>query len=104
MLFDASDALVAVGWFYLVTNSARIITYVPQILAVWRCRDGAPSISLLTWGSWVVSHFAAVLYGLVVVPDAFFVAMSSINLICCGLVTGIVMHRRLGAPPVPGRP
>lgn len=41
----------AIGWFYLVTNSARVFAYVPQIITVWRCRDGARAISLVTWGS-----------------------------------------------------
>jgi uncharacterized protein with PQ loop repeat len=84
----------AIAWFYLATNSARLITYVPQIIAVWRCRDGARSISLLTWGSWTVSHFAAILYGIVVVPDLFFVCVSLVNLLSCAVVTAIAAQRR----------
>ena len=86
---------MAIGWFYLVTNSVRILTYLPQIIAVWRCRDGARAISLLTWGSWSISNVAAVLYGMLVVHDAFFVAISTINLIGCGAVTVIAARRRI---------
>ena len=90
---DGSVA-AAIGWFYLVTNSTRVITYIPQIVAVWRCTDGARAISLLTWGSWLCSHLTAIAYGLLVVHDAFFVAISTINLVGCGTVTLIAARRR----------
>lgn len=91
---QAAACAAVIAWFYLATNSARLITYVPQIVAVWRCRDGARSISLLTWGSWTVSHFAAILYGIVVVPDLFFVCVSLVNLVSCAVVTAIAAQRR----------
>ena len=84
-----------IGWFYVTTNSARILTYLPQIHAVWRCQDGARALSLWTWGSWVVSHLAALLYGAIVINDTFFVVVSSINLACCLAVTTIASKRRL---------
>ncbi|WP_077002332.1 hypothetical protein [Variovorax sp. KK3] len=83
-----------IAWVYLITNAVRIFTYVPQIVVVWRCRDGAPSVSQLTWGSWVLSHITAVLYGALVVFDLFFLLISLVNLLGCGLVVGIVAWRR----------
>jgi hypothetical protein len=67
---------------------------VPQIVVVWRCTDGAFSVSLLTWGSWVLSHVSALFYGVLVVHDLPFVLITLINLLGCAGVTGIVMHRR----------
>lgn len=90
-----SDPLVAaIAWCYLATNSLRVFTYWPQILAVWRSSDGARAVSLLTWSSWCVSHLAALLYGTVVVADRFFVCISAINLLGCGAVTAIATARR----------
>jgi hypothetical protein len=89
-----SALLSAIAWAYLVTNAVRVFTYLPQIAAVWRCSDGALSISLLTWGSWVLSHVTAVLYGTLVVVDGFFVVISLVNLLGCGAVTVIAMRRR----------
>ena len=86
--------LSTVAWFYLATNSLRVVSYVPQIVAVWRCDDGARSISLLTWGSWVISHIAATLYGVLIVKDTFFILISLVNLAGCGAVAGIAAHRR----------
>lgn len=86
--------LSLVAWAYLATNSARILTYVPQLVAAWRCTDGARALSLWTWGSWMVSHVTALAYGTLVLADAFFVVITLINLLGCGAVTAIVaMHR-----------
>ncbi len=86
--------IAAIAWCYLLSNSARLFTYLPQIAAVWRSRDGASAISLLTWSSWVLSHMAAVLYGLWVVADTFFVTVSTINLVGCSAVTVLAALRR----------
>jgi len=84
----------AIAWLYLITNATRIVTYVPQIVVVWRCTDGAFSVSLLTWGSWVLSQMTALFYGVLVINDLPFILISCINLLGCACVTGIVMHRR----------
>ncbi|VWX61572.1 conserved membrane hypothetical protein [Burkholderiales bacterium 8X] len=84
----------AIAWLYVITNAARLVTYIPQIVVVWRCRDGARSVSLLTWGSWVVANLSATLYGALVVRDTFFTAISIINLVCCAMVTVIAARRR----------
>lgn len=93
----AGDALTGPGliaWAFLVTNGARLVTYLPQIAAVWRCRDGARALSLLTWSSWVVGHLTAVLYGAVVLHDGFFVAVALINVAGSAAVVVIAAHRR----------
>lgn len=89
-----TEVLSLAAWAYLISNATRVLTYVPQILAVWRCPHGAASVSLMTWGSWAASNLTAVLYGAWVVDDGFFVAISLINLIGCGAVTLIVCWKR----------
>ena len=89
-----TEVLSFVAWAYLISNATRVLTYVPQIVAVWRCPHGAISVSLMTWGSWAASNLTAVLYGALVVDDGFFVAISLINLIGCGAVTSIVCWKR----------
>lgn len=86
--------LAALGWAYLATNACRLLTYLPQIVVVWRCSDGAQAISLMTWASWSVSHLTALLYGTLVVHDGFLVAVSLINLAGCSVVTWIAYRRR----------
>lgn len=89
------DPLLALtGWLYLLTNAVRVFTYLPQIVVVWRCRDGARSVSLLTWGSWALSNVTATAYGALVVQDGFFVAISLVNLTGCSAVALIAARRR----------
>lgn len=89
------DALLSmVTWLYLVTNAARVFSFLPQIHAVWRCTDGAHAISLLTWGSWVLSHVSALWYGVLVMHDLPFVVIALINLSGCSAVMAITMRRR----------
>ena len=85
---------VLIAWAYLITNAARIFTYLPQIVVVYRCSDGALSTSLLTWGSWVVGHVTGMAYGILVVHDLFFTVISAVNLVCCLAVTVIAAQRR----------
>ena len=94
--FAATDAagLAAIGWLYLLTNATRVVTYIPQIVVTWRCTDGALSVSLLTWGSWVLSNLTATVYGVLVVRDGFFVAISLVNLAGCSAVAAIAAWRR----------
>lgn len=105
--------LAAIAWSYLAINSTRIVTYVPQIVAAWRCIDGARAISLFTWSSWTVSHISGLAYGTLVLHDVFFSVITAINLLGCLSVSTIVaMHRlrlrrnqstALAARPAPRR-
>jgi hypothetical protein len=90
-----SPTLSAVVWLYLLTNAARIFTYMPQIYAVWRDSQGAQTLSLLTWGSWSLSHVCALAYALLVAKDLPLGLISTMNLVGCGLVTAIAVRRRL---------
>ncbi|VTU39327.1 hypothetical protein [Variovorax sp. PBL-E5] len=83
-----------IAWIYLVSNSTRVFSYLPQILAIWRCRDGARSISLWSWTSWSISHVTAGLYGMVVAHDAYLVLISVLNLVGCAAVTLVAARRR----------
>ncbi len=93
----AGSMLALIAWAYLISNAVRVFSYLPQVIAVWRCRDGARSISLLTWFTWTVSHVTAAVYGLLVVRDAFFVFVSLVNMLGCGVVSLIAARRRLAA-------
>lgn len=104
-MFNSVESAMAeaIGWFYLVTNAARVFAYVPQIAAIWRCHDGAWAISLLTWGLWTVSHVAALLYGALLMHDLYFVAISIVNLLGCGLITALAAWRRMEFERAPAR-
>jgi hypothetical protein len=87
--------LAVIGWLNLLTNATRVVTYIPQILDVWRCTDGALSGSLLTRGSWVLSNLTATVYDALVVRDTFLVFISLVNLAGCAAVAAIAARRRV---------
>ena len=91
----AESDLAVIGWLYMLTNATRVVTYIPRIVAVWRCTDGALSVSLLTWGSWVLSNLTATVYGALVVRDTFFVFISLVDLAGCAAVAAIAARRRV---------
>lgn len=90
-----AGALDLIVWLYVITNATRAVTYIPQIVVVWRCSDGARSVSLLTWGSWVLANVSSVLYAFCVVGDLPLVLISVVNLLGCAAVTGLALHRRV---------
>jgi hypothetical protein len=91
---DTDSAAWLIGWAYMLANTGRVLSYVPQIAAVWRSRDGARSISLLTWSYWTFSHLTATLYAAFVVDDGKLVGVSLGNLSCCAIVVVLAAMRR----------
>ncbi len=92
---DLPASLQLITWLYLLTNAARMFTYLPQIHAVWVANDGARTISLVTWSSWALSHMAALAYAQLVIDDIALSAISCINLAGCSAITVIAARRRM---------
>ena len=93
------ETIAWVAWLYVATNSIRVLSYAPQIRAVWKAEDGAQAVSIATWGFWTFAHITAVLYGWLVVHDGAFCAIFSGNLVCTAAVTMIAVRKRMGLRP-----
>jgi hypothetical protein len=90
-----------VAWLFLVANGGRILAYLPQVVAAWKCPYGAASVSRMTWGYFAFAHFTGVLYALMVIHDQNMALVFLSNLTVCCLLVGIVTwkktrHRRAG--------
>ncbi len=81
-------------WCYLLTNTARVIAYLPQIRAAWVCANGAQSISLATWGYFATAHLSGALYAFIVVHDLKMMAIFLGNLIACVTLLAIITWKR----------
>ncbi len=80
---------------YAACNAARLVSYVPQIIAVAREKSGAHAISLLSWSFWLLSHAATAVYCASVVKDPLLAAMMWGNTVgCLGVVTLTAIKRR----------
>ncbi|HEX6267147.1 MAG TPA: hypothetical protein VFZ81_09655, partial [Burkholderiales bacterium] len=89
---NAADVLRTL---YAVSGSALVLAYVPQILAVWRCRQGAASVSLVTWSAWSVASTISFLYAVWVVRDWSYGLVTLGSALGCYAVTALSVLKRL---------
>ena len=98
------DLTETITWLFVIANTGRILAYVPQLLTAWNCKNGASSVSRLTWGYFAFAHFAGVLYGAFVIHDSKMAWMFSGKLLVCVMLVVIVtwkkmMHARATTAP-----
>lgn len=87
--------LQTVTAIYTLCNAARLLSYVPQIIAVARENSGAHAISLASWIFWSISHAATALYCATVVHDPLLAGMMWGNTAgCFGVVMLTMLKRR----------
>ncbi len=87
--------LLAITAIYTVCNALRLLSYVPQMVAVARENSGAHAVSLISWSFWMLSHAATALYCATVVKDPLLAAMKWGNTAgCVGVVVALTMVKR----------
>jgi uncharacterized protein with PQ loop repeat len=83
-----------IGWLFLVTNSGRLLAYVPQMVATARCKAGARSVSIVTWAYFAFAHFSGLLYAIAVLRDTRSVWIFSGNLLVTLILVAIILWKR----------
>lgn len=81
---------------FAATNSARVLAYLPQIVALWRDRSGASAVSRLTWGLFTVSNAATAQYALLVLDDGRMAAVFVANTLCSAVILCLAVANRAG--------
>jgi hypothetical protein len=79
---------------YLATNGLRVLSYVPQLVQVYKDKTGAQAISLGTWSFWTFSNLTTAAYALAVLQDPFLLIVFVGNTACCGLLVAMVLAKR----------
>lgn len=79
---------------FTIINSARIVAYVPQIVRAARDTNGASAISYTTWGLFLISHAATVLYALICIGDAFLALIFFGNAVACLAIVLVTFVKR----------
>jgi hypothetical protein len=87
-----SAGLIAIA--FGVFNTLRLVSYVPQIIAVARDQNGAMAISLWCWSIWIGANATAALYAWVNVGDRALALMSAFNTLCCMTVVTLALLKR----------
>jgi uncharacterized protein with PQ loop repeat len=93
-MMDDSTRVQLIGWLFLVTNSGRLLAYIPQMVATARCESGARSVSILTWGYFVVAHLSGLLYAITVLHDTRSIWIFSGNLLVTVILVAIILWKR----------
>jgi len=80
---------------FALLNGGRIVAYMPQIMCVYRDRNGAEAVSLLTWAMFTAANLATVSYSLTVSSDLVIACVFALNAVCCLAITCLVACRRV---------
>ncbi len=83
-----------VTWAFFAANAGRIVAYFPQLLAAWRCQNGATSVSRATWGYFALAHFTGILYGHFVIHDRKMALVFLGNFLACSLLVAVVTWKK----------
>ena len=79
---------------FAVCNGVRVIAYIPQIIKAATDKNGATSISSMTWFLFLLAHLSTVAYALINRSDWGLATCFAINAICCAAIVGTVYCKR----------
>ena len=80
---------------FALLNGGRVLAYVPQIVSVYRCQNGAPAVSAMTWFMFAAANLATVCYALTVSSDLVVAGIFGLNTLCCVVITALLALRRM---------
>jgi uncharacterized protein with PQ loop repeat len=92
-----------VTWVFFAANGGRIVAYIPQVVAAWKCENGAKSVSRMTWGYFAFAHMTGILYGLIVIHNTQMALVFAGNFVVCCLLVGIVTWKKRRHSPSRGQ-
>jgi uncharacterized protein with PQ loop repeat len=79
---------------FAACNSIRVVGYLPQIHKAATDKNGASSISFMTWMLFLLAHLSTVAYALVNRSDWGLAACFSTNALCCIAILVIAYWKR----------
>ena len=93
------NAIEVAAVAFFVGNGVRILAYVPQMVALARCRGEPAGFSMTSWVMFGVAHGATAVYTLLVLGDVGMTAIFAVNFLCCGVIIwfGALAHLRCAA-------
>lgn len=90
-MMSASEIIVIA---FAVTNSMRVVAYIPQIVRLMRDRSGAAAVSCCTWMLFLISHIATAAYAGVVLCEQWMCLLFAANAVCSAAIVILACLRR----------
>src|SRR5262245_3540853 len=79
---------------FTTCNSLRVVAYVPQIVKAASDKNGASSISFMTWFLFLLAHLSTVAYALINRTDWGLATCFAINALCCIAILATAYWKR----------
>jgi len=79
---------------FTVSNSLRVLFYLPQFHKFIKAKDSLESHSLFMWMSWVVANLTVAIYFLIQSGLDEKALLNFANSIMCGIGASIIMYKR----------
>jgi hypothetical protein len=79
---------------FAACNSVRVVAYIPQILKAASDKNGASSISFMTWFLFLLAHLSTVAYALINRSDWGLAACFAINAVSCVAILAVAYWKR----------
>lgn len=83
---------------FAVSNALRMAAYFPQIVAVWRDERGADAVSISAWILFALANGTTVAYAILTLQDSILAVIFALNALCCILIVGFTLWKRLQRP------
>ena len=79
---------------FAACNSIRVMAYLPQIHRAATDKNGASSISFMTWLLFLLANLSTVAYALINRSDWGLAACFSVNALCCAAILAVACWKR----------
>lgn len=84
-----------ISWAFGFFNLLRLASYIPQIAAVVRDRNGATAISFSCWLIWVGANASTGVYAWIRLHDTNLALISGFNALCCAIILVLAIYKRI---------
>ncbi|WP_199084959.1 hypothetical protein [Bosea sp. ASV33] len=84
----------AIMFAFLLTNFARVLAYLPQIIAIARDEGRAKAVSGSTWSLFFVANLSSALYAGLLSGDSTMMVAFAANAACCAAIVATLCWKR----------
>jgi hypothetical protein len=79
---------------FTATNALQIVSYLPQIVAVVRDRNGASAIAYSSWVIWLAGSASTSAYAMINIWDVWLLIVNAVHAVCCLTVIVLTAWKR----------